>query len=135
MRYLLDTNILSELTRPQPHAKVLAALRLNWQLSVTTSITWHELQFGVRRLPASKRRNQLEQFLLNLAGLPILAYDQRVATRHAAARAWLESRGKCMSHVDGQIAAVAEVHGLTVVTRNLADFQQYPDIRLENWFD
>ena len=135
MRYLLDTNILSELTRPQPQATVIAALRLNRPLSFTSSITWHELQYGVRRLPAGKRRGQLEQFLLNLAGLPILDYDERAATRHAAARVWLESHGKCMSQCDGQIAAVAEVHGLIVVTRNQADFQHYPGIQLENWFD
>ena len=135
MRYLLDTNILSEITRPQPQAKVVATLRLNRPLSVTSSITWHELQYGVRRLPAGKRRRQLELYLLNLAGLPILVYDEQAAARHAAARVWLESQGKCMSHADGQIAAVAEVHGLTVVTRNLADFRHYPGIQLENWFD
>ncbi|MBT9587470.1 PIN domain-containing protein [bacterium] len=109
--------------------------RYQHSLSVTSSITWHELQYGVRRLPAGKRRSQLELFLLNLAGLPILDYDERAATRHAAASVWLESHGKCMSQCDGQIAAVAEVHGLIVVTRNLADFQHYPGIQLENWFD
>lgn len=70
--------------------------------------------------------------MINLAGLPILDYDERAATRHAAARV---SHGKCLSHCDGQIAAVAEVHGLIVVTRNQADFQHYPGIQLENWFD
>ena len=132
--YLLDTNILSELTRPRPQDSVVTALEQNAGSCATSSITWCEINYGVQRLPVGKRRAELERFLNNLAGLPVLPYDEKAAALHAAIRVELDVAGKPISFADGQIAAVAQAHGLILVTRNTADFQNYPGIRLENWF-
>jgi tRNA(fMet)-specific endonuclease VapC len=133
MRYLLDTNILSEPTKPEPSVAVMARLQRDGPDCATSSLSWHELWYGVSRLPVSQRRAQLEEYLRNL-DLPLFSYDPLCAQTHGLRRAQLEHQGLSMSFADGQIAAIAEVHGLVVVTRNTHHFRHYPSIRLENWF-
>lgn len=67
--------------------------------------------------------------------LPILAYDEAVATRHAAERARLEATGRTVLFVDGQIAATALTHGLVLVTRNVRDFVPFEGLVVEDWFE
>jgi tRNA(fMet)-specific endonuclease VapC len=64
----------------------------------------------------------------------VLPYDEHAASWHARERARLTKRGKPPSFVDGQIAAVAAVNGLTLVTRNVRDFVAFA-VRVESWFD
>jgi tRNA(fMet)-specific endonuclease VapC len=64
---------------------------------------------------------------------PVLPYDQRSADRHATVRAREATRGVARPFVDGQIAAVATTNGLTLVTRNLADFVGIEDLVVESW--
>ena len=70
---------------------------------------WHELQFGVQRLPRGKRRTALQTFLNDVVRptLPILPYDERAAAWHGAERARLERAGKKPPFVSGQVAAIA----------------------------
>jgi tRNA(fMet)-specific endonuclease VapC len=135
-RYLLDTNVLSEVTRHVPHPRVLARLSEVEGLASLAAITWYELRFGVRRLPAGHRRAALEAFVRGLpARFPVLAYDQRAASWHAEERARLESIGQPPSFADGQIAAIAATHGLVLVTRNRPDFAGFHDVRVESWWE
>lgn len=97
------------------------------------STTYHELAFGTMRLPHSHRKSRLEAYLRSLK-LPILPYDQQAADLHAKLRVDLAAAGLSPSFVDGQIASVGLANGLTVVTRNIANFQNYPHLALENWF-
>lgn len=64
---------------------------------------------------------------------PNLAYDEAAATWHGEERARLESLGHTPPFVDGQIAAIAKVHGLTVVTTNDKDFSGFKGLAVENW--
>ena len=102
----------------------------------TCSIVWHELWFGVSRLPASKKRGAIEAYLEEAVrgALPILPYDEAAASWHANERARLGKRGRPPSSADGQIASIARVNELVVVTANVKDFRRFEGLEIENWF-
>jgi tRNA(fMet)-specific endonuclease VapC len=134
-RYLLDTNVLSELSKPSPDAGVLKLFRRH-ELHVTTAaIVWNELLFGCHRLPSSKRRDLLLAFVDQVLrpALPVLPYDTAAAEWHAAERVRLEKKGTPRPFVDGQIAAVARVNGLILVTANAKDFRFFDGLVVEDW--
>lgn len=135
MRYLLDTNALSEPIRPIPSPHFLDALTRNRQLVATAAPVWNELLYGVRRLPESRRKQRLSSYLHDVIAttMTILPYDARAADWHARERARLTAIGATPAFVDGQIAAIARVHGLVVVTRNTLDFVHFEDIGVEDW--
>ena len=110
LRYLLDTNVVSEPLRPRPNSKLLARLQQHpAELAIAAPI-WHELWFGCDRLPVSAKRNAIETYLNEVVAvtMPVLAYDERAAEWHARERARLVSAGKTPAFVDGQIAAIAD---------------------------
>lgn len=134
--YLLDTNVVSEATRPAPHPAVLARLADVEGSASIAAVTWHELRYGVARLVAGRRRNGLEVFVRELPGrFPVLPYDQRAADWHARERARLEQSGQPRAFVDGQVAATAVTNGLVLVTRNVADFTGFHELQVESWWD
>jgi tRNA(fMet)-specific endonuclease VapC len=135
--YLLDTNVLSEPLRPKPDRRVTAWIREHREELATASPVWHELRFGCRRLPPSARREKLERYLEEVLepSLPVLPYDQQAAEWHAGERARLTSTGRTPSFVDGQIAAVAAVHQLAVVTLNPSHFEPFEGIEVESIID
>ncbi|PNW34266.1 UNVERIFIED_CONTAM: twitching motility protein PilT [Euhalothece sp. KZN 001] len=135
IKYLLDTNILSEAKRPQPNAKVMEKLRLHQQEIATATVVIHELLYGCFRLPESKKRQALETYInqVILEQIPILNYDLKSAQYHAKERARLSKQGKTPAFVDGQIASIAWTHSLTLVTNNISDFKEFEQISLENW--
>jgi tRNA(fMet)-specific endonuclease VapC len=96
---------------------------------------WHELIFGCNRLPKGKRRTALESYLRDVVQnvFPILPYDEASAAWHGAERARLESAGRPTPFVDGQIAAIACVNDLILVTANERDFAAFAGLRVENW--
>ena len=96
---------------------------------------WHELRFGCARLPRSRRRAAIERYLEEVvrASLPILDYDQTAADWHAIERERLAAKGNPTSFVDGQIAAIAYVNDLILVTANTRDFEQYENLDVRSW--
>lgn len=134
-RFLLDTNVVSEPLRPRPSAAVMRRLRDHAGEMAIPALVWHELRFGCARLPRSRRRAAIERYLddVVLASLPVLDYDQRAADWHAVERARLEAAGRTPAFVDGQIAAIARVHELTLVTSNAADFRGFKGLRVRSW--
>lgn len=136
MKYLVDTNVLSEPLRPTPDAGVLERLQEHSSLLATASVVWNELWFGVECLPTSKRRTAIETYLLETVApsIPVLPYDAAAARWHAAERARLRAAGSPKPFADGQIAAVARIHDLIVVTRNISDFKAFEGLRVEAWF-
>lgn len=135
MKYLLDTNVVSEPLRPKPSPRVVRMLRRHEDEIAISSVVWHELRFGVERLPPSRRRAAIERYLEDvvLAALPILDYDRAAAEWHAAERARLVDRGETPPFADGQIAAIAHVNELTLVTFNDADFRRFHGVRVVTW--
>ncbi len=89
----------------------------------------------MERLPPSRRRVAIERYLeeVVLTTMPILDYDRAAAEWHASERARLAARGETPPFVDGQIAAIAHVHDLILVTFNATDFKRFEGIRVLSW--
>jgi tRNA(fMet)-specific endonuclease VapC len=135
LRYLLDTNIISESLRPVPNQEVLDHLREHQTEIAIASVVWHELWYGCCRLPPSIKRTMIEAFLKDVVArtIPILSYDQRAALWHAEERARLAQIGRPPPFADGQIAAIAATNGLCLVTLNRDDYAAFQGLRLEDW--
>ena len=134
IRYLLDTDVLSEPTRPEPDPRLLAQLEAKEYRCVTSSVVWMELMFGVLRLPAGKRRSRLAAYVQEVGTrFGIVAFDERAAVWLSRARAYQERRGVARPRYDGIIAATAASRGLTLVTRNMSDFADFPGLTAERW--
>ena len=124
MKYLVDANVLSEPTKPKPDSRVLAWLRANEPDIAVDPIILGELRFGILILPKGRKRTALERWFGAGAGrLHCLAWDADTGLRWAELLGRLRTTGKAMPIKDSLIAATAAVHGLAVVTRNRADFQ------------
>lgn len=135
LAYLLDTNVVSEFIRAKPNDAILAQFERHKAEIAIPAIGWHELWFGVERLEPSHKRTTLEEFLEQVLGptVPILPYDERAAEWHAAERARLTRLGKTPPFADGQIAAIAYVNELVLVTLNTSDYTNFEDLRLQDW--
>ena len=135
LNYLLDSNILSEPTRRHPDGEVRSRLQAYRHEICTAAPILHELRYGVARMSDGARKRQLLRYLGRvLLPLMVLPYDGKAALWHAEERARLTAQGRMPSYVDGQIAAIAKINDLTLVTRNTSDFVHFADLRVENWF-
>ena len=135
-RFLLDTNVLSERLRPVPDARILRRMREHEAEIVTAAPVLHELVFGCSLLPrSSRRRKAIEEYVEAVIGaaIPILPYDAAAAKWHGRERARLAQEGIPPSFVDGQIAAIASVNGLEVVTSNVRDFEAFEGVTVRDW--
>lgn len=135
LRYLLDTNVISEPLRPHPHERVMERLRQHQAVIAIASVVWHELHYGAARLPPSPRRTAIEHYLHQVVAptIVILPYDERAAAWHAAERARLAQIGRTPPFADGQIAAVAQTNQLVLVTFNTADYTDFSGLAVEDW--
>lgn len=135
VRYLLDTNVVSEplLARPNPHA--IAWLEANVERSAIAAVSWHELRFGAARLPRGRKRERLESYLEGVirATYAVLPYAESEAEWHAVERARLVAAGKTPAFADGQIAATAQVNGFALVTGNVRDFTHFRGLEVLPW--
>lgn len=134
-RYLLDTSIVSAAIAKIPNASIVKRLELHSHECAIAAPVWHELLFGCRRLPIGKRRSTIESYLdeVILVSFPVLSYDEAAATWHAQERTRLESIGRPTPFADGQIAAIASVNALILVTVNTKDFKPYKGLAIEDW--
>lgn len=135
LRYLLDTNIVSEPLRAAPEAAVLEKIqRLEAEIALPAPV-WHEMIYGLERLPPSRKREAIEAYLRQVIEpvFPILPYDRIAAGWHARERARLHAEGYTPPFADSQIAAIASCNRLVLVTRNLKDFSRFRDLEVEAW--
>jgi tRNA(fMet)-specific endonuclease VapC len=135
MKYLLDTNVLSEAVKTAPDARVMAMMEAHQEEIATASPVYHELEYGCCRLPVSRKRDIIELYIntVILQIMMILPYDERAAQWHAQERFRLAAQGRTPAFVDGQIAAIAKVNGLILVTRNRSDFKYFSSLKIQNW--
>lgn len=137
MRFLLDTNILSEPLRPRPNQAVVRMLQQHESEIATASVVFHELLFGCYRLPVESNKRLVIEAYLQLEvkqKIPLLPYDIAAAEWFAVERARLTAIGKTPAYADGQIAAIAQVNNLTLVTNNVSDYADFQNLKIENWF-
>lgn len=135
MKYLLDTNTVSEPLRPRPNAGVIRRLQEHEQEIAIPAPVWHELRFGCSRLAPSRRRDAVERYIEDvvLESFPILDYGWTAADWHARERARLVGAGRTPPFVDGLIAAIAHANELVLVTSNAKDFRAFDGLRVESW--
>ncbi len=135
LRFLLDTNVVSEPLRPKPSPGLLRRLQQHQAELAIAAVVWHELWFGCWRLPLSQKRATIETYLNEVVArtMPVLPYDARAARWHAAERSRLAAAGQTPAFGDGQIAAIAAVNELTLVTLNTQDFRIFADLSVTNW--
>jgi hypothetical protein len=123
LNYLVDANVLSEPTKPDPDPKVVAWLRANERDFAVDPVILGEIRFGILLLPRGGRRRRLEGwFDEGIARIQCLPWDASVGLRWAELLAELRRAGQAMPVKDSFIAATALAHGLTIATRNSRDF-------------
>lgn len=136
-RFLLDTNVLSELMREHPAAAVVDWFALNTHAAMYTStVTQAEILTGIALLPAGKRRTALavaaeQMFEQDFVG-NCLVFDAAAAKNYAVLVAARTRQGQPIATEDAQIAAIALASGLTVATRNIKDFENIDGLMLAN---
>ena len=138
MSFLLDTNLVSEWTKPRPNAGVVRWLAQIDEDEVFLSVvTFAELRRGIERLPADARRQRLDEWLRSELPLRfegrIVGIDGAIADEWGRLVARREARGRTIHAMDALIAATAHVHDLTLVTRNTVDFEASVKSLLNPW--
>lgn len=132
IRYLLDTNIVSELIR-HPREAVARRVKQVGERTVATSIVVAaELRYGAAKATSDALRDRVDRMLSVLEILPLHALADRT---YAEIRHFLGRQGTPIGPNDLLIAAHALATDLTLVTANLREFQRVPKLRVENWLD
>ncbi len=138
MKYLLDTCLISELTKSKPNNKVvdwvLDENETNFYVSV---LTFGELHKGIEKLPESRKKEELriwvENELKNRFQNRIIGIDIRITTTWGKIQCVAEKKGRPMPAIDSLIAATGIAHDLIVVTRNISDMEQSGVKLLNPW--
>ena len=135
---LLDTNVVSEAMKAQPHAAVAGFLaRQHLAALFIPSLVVAELRYGVARLPHGQRQRRLEtaleDFLQQGFDNRVLAFDAACAASYAIVRTVRETAGRPVAVQDALIGAMALTHGATLVTRNTGDFDGYGLTLIDPW--
>ncbi len=137
MKYLLDTCVLSEFVRPAPAPAVLAWVNEQAEVDLfVAAMSLAELQRGVARLPPSRRKTDLANWLSKLHASfaeRALPFTLATAGYWGEMYARVEAAGKTMAAFDSIIAATAVEHGLALVTRNERDFAAAPLVVVNPW--
>jgi len=137
---ILDTNVVSELMRPAYASAIFHSLSKYSAAELhSTSVTLAEILYGIELLPAGKRKSELlagseRLFKVVLVG-HILPFDEQAAEAFSHIAAGRRSRGRPITELDAQIAAIASVHDATLATRNVADFEGCGIRVLNPWVD
>ncbi|MGK9165445.1 type II toxin-antitoxin system VapC family toxin [Inquilinus limosus] len=134
------TNVVSEWKKPSPNAGLMAWLaNTDEDRTFLSVITLAELRYGIDRLPDGKRRSLLDRWLRH--GLPTRFESRILPINPAVADAWgviiarRAAVGRPIGAMDAFMAATAQVHDLTLVTRNISDFEASVTALLNPWSD
>lgn len=134
---IVDTNVVAELMRPSPAQPVITWVRTQPGRELyTTSITLAELRYGLERLPAGHRKEQLRSTadeVFTAFEEQVLAFDAPAALQYAAIASAREQAGAPIDGFDAQIASICRVHQAALATRNGKDFQDIGIDIIDPW--
>jgi predicted nucleic acid-binding protein len=134
VKFLVDTNVVSELIKRLPDPRVARWASINEQDIVTSPIVIGEVRAGILFLPQGKRRDALmEWYVKNVEQIGVVAFDAHSAVLWSELMADMRRRGRIMPIKDSLIAASARQHDLTIATRNVEDFR-YAGVRMVDPF-
>ena len=138
MSYLLDTNVVSETSRPSVNAGVSKFLsEVEEDQLYLSVVSLAELHYGIQRLAQGAKRAKLEKWfldeLLRRFEGRIFLMDGLTAAEWGVIMARGERMGQPISEMDAWIAATASIHELTIVTRNVVDFAAHEGTLLNPW--
>ena len=136
LMYLLDTDIILEPIKEKPNKRVVERIEFCVDHIAIPSGTVYKLIHDVYLLPESNKRVKTLDYIESvLIKFPILSYNEEAACWYGKEVARLQSIGKTPEFIDAQIAAIAKVHHLILVTCNIDDFKYFDGLILENWFE
>lgn len=138
MQWLLDTCVVSELTRKLPDERVLRWLAENAGVAMLSTVSLGKIQYGIERLAAGRSRNTLQLWFDGLCvqyAPRLLPADEPVWRAYGRLKASLEAIGRPQEDLDLLIAATATVHRLTLVTRDTRHFEDSGVKTLNPWMD
>ena len=135
IKYLLDTNVVTEPLKARPSQGIMRRLREHEGEIAIPALVWHELRFGCSRITHLRHREVLERYIEDvvLASFPVLEYDQKAADWHAGERARLTAMGLAPPFIVGQVAAIAYVNKMILVTSNPTEFRAFKGLQVRNW--
>ncbi len=130
MRYLLDTNVISEVMK-KSNGKVARKLyRLKPGSYAISAVVACELEYGLHKRPSDRLYKKVKH---TLKSIPVLDFPSAASGRYGAIRSHLDSLGKPIGSNDLFIAAHALHLNLTLVSDNVKEFERIPGLKLENW--
>ena len=138
--YLLDSNIVSEIIKPEPDLNVIKKIAEHNSDCAICAPVWQELLFGLYRMPEGINKKYLEKFIKEDVrdNFAIKSFTERAADIQAQLRTKLEQIGHPTQKEDSMIAAIALANHMVLVTRNTKHFaaiQQVSALTVENWFE
>ncbi len=138
--YLLDSNIVSEIIKPEPDFNVIKKIAEHNSDCAICSPVWQELLFGLYRMPEGHNKNYLEKFIKEdlHENFKIKSFTEKAADIQATLRSKLEKVGKPTQKEDSMIASIALANHMVLVTRNTKHFtaiKEVSDLQVENWFE
>lgn len=136
--YLLDTNVISEFSKPKPNIALIKNIEEREGLCAICSIVWQESVFGYERMPEGRKKQYIGDCLQNIELIyDILPYDSFAARICGEIRSRCERQGKPIPYSDSQIAATAIANGMILITHNTEDYkllQENSILKVEDWW-
>mgnify|MGYP002856158222 CR=1 FL=1 len=136
--YLLDTNVVSEFTKPKPNQHTLEMIKEHEDMCAICATVWQESVFGYERMPEGKKKNAVWENMQDIKeSYEILPYDDFAAKICGELQARCEKAGKPIPRYDSQIAATAIANGMVLITHNTEDFAALCEnsmLKVEDWW-
>ena len=136
--YLLDTNVISELVKPEANKGFMEAFNRRADLCAICSVVWQEAVYGYELLPEGKRKEKIKQYLDKISEtFDVIPYDTFASEICGGIRARCREKGKTAAYSDSQIAATAIANGMVLITHNTEDYTPIAEVsslRFEDWW-
>ena len=137
--YLLDTNVISELSKPCPNAGIVSKLAEKIELCAICSVVWQESVQGYEKMPEGSKKRYVAECLNDAKeSYEILPYDSFASQICGELRARCEKDGTPVPYCDSQIAATAIANNMILITHNTADFAPLVKnsmLKVEDWWE